>query len=271
MIFAVDDSEIMIEGRPHTILAAVAFDKPDETKERICSLKAQFGLRSDEEIKWNGTRLENRQQREAMSRELLGVLSPLKLFVTVTEGVDRQEAMEHLGVQLDDFLQHRSEYVPEPSTVHVICDNGIIKNPLKFGTFLKESERARLKRLTFESVRSEENELIQCADICAGFSRLLIDFGLGRVDRRLILLEEFPDGSTNTLDTDVRHLILFSLRYSLWGEIPPPPDPDNIIFDGTYPFLHTAGLGLRIHSSVPGQTITRIQNTAGVVYYGCLH
>lgn len=271
MLFAVDDSEIVIESRLHTILAGVGFERPDETKAQIRAIKAQFGLRSHEEIKWNGTRLESQQQREAMSEELLGVLSHLKFVVTVSEGTDRQVALEYLTIQVDDFLQYRSTYSAEPAALRLTCDNGIIQNSSAYEKFLKGTKRPRLAVLDFESVTSDSDELVQCADICAGFSRLLIDLALDRPNRRLILLEKFDDSSPNAVDLDLRHLVLFSLRYSMWGEVPPPRDVNNIQFDGTYPFLHTAGKGLRIHSTVREEVISKIYQDAGVVYFGCLH
>ena len=271
MIVAVDDSEIVIEDRPHTILAGVIFEQPDETKLQIQTIKARFGLRSDEEIKWNGARLENQQQREAMSEDLLGVLSRLKYLATVSEGANRQKALEHLTIQLDDFLQERSKYNPEPTAIGLACDNGIIQSPTAYERFLRQSKSSRFALMDFESVNSQSSELIQCADICAGFTRLLVDLALGRPNRRLVLLEKLGDGSTNEVASDLRHLVLFSLRYSMWGDVPPPPDPQNIKLDGTYPFLHAAGRGLRIHSTASGQIISKIYENAGIVYFGCLH
>lgn len=261
----------MIEGRLHTILAAVCFEHPDETRAQIRKIKARFGMRNEDEIKWNGTQLESQQQREAMSEDLLGVLSRSQFFVTVCEGTDRQLSLQYLAIQLDDFLQARSKYADEPSTVQLTCDNGIIKNGSAFERFLKQTNRQRLVLIEFNSVSSQSDELIQCADICAGFSRLLIDLALGRPNRRLVLLEKFDDGSTNTVDLDLRHLVLFSLRYSMWGEVAPPRDPDNIQYDGTYPFLHAEGRGLRIHSTISQETVSKTYQMAGVVYYGCLH
>lgn len=271
MLFAVDDSEILIGERPHTILAAISFERPDETRTQIRRIKAQFGLSSDEEIKWNSPRLQNQQQREAMSEELLSVLSSSKFVATINEGTDRQAALTHLTVQIDDFLQFNSKYIPEPSAIQLFCDNGIISNQSVLNQFLLQMNRPRLRLLDFRSVSSKSDELVQCADVCAGFTRLLIDLALGRPNRRFEFIEKFDDGSTNLIDTDLRHLVLFSLRYSMWGEVPPPSDPNNIQSDGTYPFLHTAGLGLRIHSSVSEAVISKIYETAGVVYYGCVH
>jgi len=271
MLVAVDDSEILIESRPHTILAGVIFEQPEEARKQIQAIKARFGLGSDEEIKWNGTRLETRQQREAMSEELLNVLSRQRYLATVKEGVDRHAALEVLTVQLDDFLEYRSKYATEAPVIRLACDNGIIQSSKAYQEFVKQNTRARLGAIDFESVNSQADELVQCAYICAGFTRLLIDLALGRPNRRLILLEKFEDGSTNEVDLDLSHLVLFSLRYSMWGEVPPPRDPNNIQFDGTYPFLHAAGRGLRIHSTVPEQVTSKIYQHAGIVYYGCLH
>lgn len=272
MIVAVDDSEIAIGGRPHTILAGVIFEGPSETRAKIRAIKRRFGLRDDEEIKWNATRIENQEDREAMSSELLRVLSRVKYIATIMEGTNRQEALERLSIQLDDFLQNRSTFAPEPEELQLVIDEGIIQDPPAFKRFLSESGRPRLvESLKFASVSSHAEELIQCADICAGFTRLLVDLALGRPNRRLVLLEKFDDGSSHPVDLDLRHLVLFSLRYSMWGEVPPPPDPDNIRFDGTYPFLHAAGRGLRIHSTIDEKVITQIYHHAGIVYFGCLH
>jgi hypothetical protein len=271
VIFAVDDSEILIDGRAHTILAGITFDQPGETGAQIRAIKVKFGLRKEDEIKWNGMQIGDRQQREAVSEELLSVLSHSKFLVTVNEGTDRQVALEQLATQLDDFMEERSKYLAEPAEIQMCCDNGVINSPTEFVSFLKTSRRSRLASLIFESINSSSSELIQCADMCAGFSRLLIDLALGRSNRRFEIVEKFGDGSTNVVDTDMRHLVLFSLRYSMWGEVAPPRDPNNIQYDGTYPFLHVGGRGLRIHSSASKETIDRIYDYAGVVYFGCLH
>jgi hypothetical protein len=271
VLFAVDDSEIMIEGRAHTILAGVIFEQPGETSAQIQAIKVKFGLRKEDEIKWNGMQLEDQHQREAVSEELLAVLSHSKFLVTVSEGRDRQVALEHLTTQLDDFMEERSKYLAEPTEIQMCCDDGIVNSPTEFASFLKRSGRPRPASLTFGSVSSSSSELIQCADVCAGFSRLLIDLALGRPNRRLDIVEKFGDGSTNVVDTDMQHLVLHSLRYSMWGEVAPPRDPNNIQYDGTYPFLHTGGRGLRVNSSVSKETVDRIYDYAGVVYFGCLH
>src|SRR4029077_19544698 len=130
-----------------------------------------------------------------------------------TEGTDRQVALEHLTIQLDEFLQYCSKYFTEPTAIRVTCDNGIIHTSSAYERFLKQGTRSRFALIDFESVGSESNDLVQLADICAGFSRLLIDLALGRPNRRFLLLEKFDDGSTLTVDTDLRHLVLFSLRY----------------------------------------------------------
>jgi len=86
-----------------------------------------------------------------------------------------------------------------------------------------------------------------------------------------VFIEKITGDSTHAIDIDLRHLVLFSLRYSMWGEVPSPRNPNDIRFDGTYPFLHIRGRGLRIHSTVSDVLIARIFDTAGVVYFGCLH
>jgi len=242
----------------------VSFERPDQTKEEIRAIKKRFGLQCGEEIKWNGIRLTNQQQREALSSDLLEILSQSKLLITLSEGRDRQVALEYLTIQLDDFLTDVGRDTAEP--VVLTCDDGIIRDPVAYRSFLEQARRPRLLPMCFESVDSKSNELIQCADVCAGFSRLLVDLALGRPDRKVLLLE-----STHEVELDLRHLVLFSLRYSMWGKVQAIRDVGIIEPCREYPFLHTAGYGLRIHSTLAEALISRIYEHSGVVYIGCLH
>jgi hypothetical protein len=56
MLFAIDDSEIEIENRPHTILAALGVHDATAVTSALAELKEQFGLMPEDEVKWNGMR-----------------------------------------------------------------------------------------------------------------------------------------------------------------------------------------------------------------------
>ena len=71
MLFAVDDSEIEIDGRPHIILAAIGVRDAVVVEAAVATLKEQFGLSPTDEIKWNGMKPIPQVKREAISQELL--------------------------------------------------------------------------------------------------------------------------------------------------------------------------------------------------------
>jgi hypothetical protein len=113
------------------------------------------------------------------------------------------------------------------------------------------------------NVHSHESAAIQLADVLAGFNRLATEVALGRANKNLLLRDELD------IKIDLLSYISLSLRWAMWGEVPPPPDPDNITFDANWPFKHIGGFGLRIHSSVSSGTIEKIYDSR-VVYMGCL-
>src|SRR5256885_12393603 len=57
MIAAVDDSEILISGLPHTILAAILVADAERVERALQGLKLEFGLSAQDEVKWNGMSL----------------------------------------------------------------------------------------------------------------------------------------------------------------------------------------------------------------------
>ena len=98
MIAAVDDSEILIGGQPHTILAAILVADAGKVEDALQGLKQEFGLSVQDEVKWNGMSLQKRD-REAISQELLVLLQQATTFVTISEDTDRQQAAKDLATQ----------------------------------------------------------------------------------------------------------------------------------------------------------------------------
>jgi hypothetical protein len=157
MIAAVDDSEILICGQAHTILAAILVADAGKVEDALQGLKQEFGLSVRDEVKWNGMSLEKRD-REAISQELLVLLQQATTFVTISEGTDRQQAAKDLATQLADYFDKYTWL--NPTGLEIIFDEGIVADPMQYSRFLKESGRSVLGSITFRSVRSHESGLI---------------------------------------------------------------------------------------------------------------
>jgi len=97
MLFAIDDSEIEIDGRPHTILAALGIRDLSAIESALITLKSQFGLVAADEVKWNGMKPMPQQDREALSDELMNLLHKSIPLITISEGRDKQLAAERIG------------------------------------------------------------------------------------------------------------------------------------------------------------------------------
>ena len=164
--FAVDDSEVMIDHSRHTILAALSFREPAEAVDRMAKLRAELALEPDFEFKWNQQGLA-RDQRDRVADEMRQILCDSFGLLVVSEGTDRQKAAELLAVQIGDLID--GEIVP-----FVIFDEGIIRDQRSFRRFLTTSGDSSLQRMQFSSARSFAHDLVQCADVFAGFQNLKI-------------------------------------------------------------------------------------------------
>ena len=265
MFFGFDDSEVSIEDRPHTILAGYGVNDESGTTTALDKIKQEFGLLPTDEVKWNGMNLD-RSSREALSRKLLTLLHDGVPLVTIVEGRNQQNAAGHAAQQVADYLGCHSYQVERSPCLSLMFDEGIISNPKAYGEFLKASPSVELSSAGFGRVDSKRYSLVQLADVLAGFNRLLTESCLGRRSMTDVEIREAGDSINVPLD----HYISVSQRWSMWGEVPPPPDPDNVIFDGRWPFKHVGGYGLRIISSVSPETVAQIYSSR-IVYMGCMH
>jgi len=199
---------------------------------------------------------------------ILPILNSPTALIVICEGVDRQNAALYFVNQLADALEDRAREMGE-SVVDVRFDEGIINNPTTFSVFWRSHKQPRIANATYSSVKSHESPLVQCADLFAGFQRLAIDIATGRTNPSISV---FDDGVGMDIDIDLLNYVLLSLRYAMWGRVPPHPiHPDAPVADGTWPFLHAKGLGLRIHSTIDDSLQQHLYDTIGVVYIGCLH
>jgi len=267
MVFAFDDSQIIIQDVPHTIIAGVGTNDPRAIHEALEELKSQFGVPSDQEVKWNGMALVQKD-REALSNELLSLLHESAPMVTISEGLDRQIAAEHSARQVSDYLACHSYRLEQDGLLSMTFDEGIISDAGQFQEFLHASFPPPVSNAHVTSVRSHESALVQLADVTAGFNRLVADISLGgRPNKQIAIFDETLGQSEKT---DLLSLICLSLRWSTWGYVPPPPDPDNVTFDGRWPFKTVGGYGLRVISSISPDRVKEIYDT-WFVYMGCMH
>ena len=209
-MFAFDDSEIVIEGIPHTIIGGIGANDPKAIDCALGQLKSQFGMSPSEEIKWNGMNLDQRN-REALSQELLSLLNEATTLVIISEGVDRQIAAEHITRQLADYLVAHPYRLEGNPNLSMIFDEGIISDLTSYDNFLKTNFSPPLSNANFSSVKSHESTLIQLADVAVGFNRLVTDICLGHPNKQIEVLD---DGPGLPIKMDLRSYICLSQRWN---------------------------------------------------------
>ncbi len=266
MVFGIDDSEIQIEGRPHVILAAIGVRSPISIESALRKLKAEFGLRPTDEVKWNGMSPMSQRTREALSQELMILLRESTPLVAVNEGRDKQRAALRLAEQIADFINTHPYSLAAGDPVEMTFDEAII-DQREFRHHLQTLSPSPVASAAVTSVHSHENSVIQLADVLAGFNRLATEIALGRPNKQCLI---WDDGLGCETQIDLLSYISLGLRWATWGEVPLPPNPDNITFNATWPFKYVGGYGLRIHSSISPRIIETIYESRRV-YMGCLH
>jgi hypothetical protein len=267
MLIGIDDSEIWIEGRLHTILAAIGVREPCKVNSALNELKEQFGLAPSDEVKWNGMKPMPQQVREALSQELMILLHDSVPLIVISEGRSKQLAAERMANQLAEFLRTHPYSFDADKQIELVFDEGIIGDEVAYSEYLRTLSPSPVASGTFATAHSHESAVIQLADVLAGFNRLATDIALGHANKKLTL---WDDGLGRDIEIDLLNYISIALRWAMWGEVAPPPDPSNVTFDGTWPFKHIGGYGLQICSTVSPQTIEQIYKSR-TVYMGCMH
>jgi Protein of unknown function (DUF3800) len=268
MLFAVDDSEIEIEGRPHTILSAVGFKNPEVVESELNQLKMQFGLLSTDEIKWNGMKEIPRKGREELSEELISLLSNSVPLAVICEGRDKQNCAQHLIEQIADCLRDNPHLVTSQHTIQFLFDEGIITYPQEFQRFLSDHPNELLNQGSLSSIDSKLSPAVQLADVYAGFNRRATTIALDIQNNPQIQI--WDNVLSDTVSFDLLSYICISFRYAIWGSVSQPDPPDDFTYGRSWPFKHVGGYGLRIHSTISTETVERIYKSR-VVFMGCMH
>ena len=266
MIFGIDDSEIEIGGRPHTLLAAVGVRNPETLESALTMLKRDFGLNAIDEVKWNGMPPLAQKAREELSQELMVLLHDSVPLVVITEGRDKNQAAQASARQIADFLAASSSLASD-ETIRLLFDKSIIDDPIELKRDLRTLAPSPISVAEVESVHSHEHAVIQIADVLAGFSHLATKIALGREDKQITI---WDDGFGSDMHTSLLTYISQGMRLATWGKLPPSPDPNDVKLGATWPFKSVGGFGLRIHSSISPETVKTIYDSRRV-YMGCLH
>lgn len=258
VFFAVDDSDIVISGVRHTLLCGVNFLDAGAAADRLRALRLQLQLPEDFEFKWNRT-AGSPETRDTIAQAFREVAFDVVTVLTIREGTDRQGAATLLAEQIADLIE-------ECVVPIVVFDEGIIQDERAFRRALLSSEREPLRRMQVSSARSFANDFVQCADIFAGFYNLATRLALGETKDRIVRFE--PDG----FEWPLSELLEGSLSRALWGQ-------DVIEIDRTWDYTtgppparyrEAEGLGLRIHSSVDPDVMSRLYDSVGRPYMGCM-
>lgn len=211
LLFAIDDSEIQIEDRSHTILAAIGIQESSTLESALDRLKLQFGLTPADEVKWNGMKPMPQIAREALSQELMTLLHKSIPLVVINEGRSKQTAAERIAVQIADLVRKSRWLLSAEEPVELMFDEGILDDEPKYAQSLHTLIPSPVASASITIVRSHESAAIQLADVMAGFNRLATEIALGRANKNLLLRDDQFE-----FKLDLLSYISLSLRWAMW-------------------------------------------------------
>ena len=248
-VFYIDDTTVEISERKHVILASIRFEDEGVAISATLRCKSELGISFKEELKWNAKGA-TREQAYSIRNAMLPVLARASGTVVIYEGT-KAEAANAIAKQLSDY----SRALGAPGFV---CrfDRGIIGET----RFAECAESLDPPCVGIAMIDSRSDPLLQAADLFAGFQKLRIDTGTGRVDaERLIRADVYDD---ETADYPLGWYLSVGLRYCLWGSCEGDKDQPTKI---------NAGLGVRVYSSAPQEAISRALTYINSEYMGCIH
>jgi hypothetical protein len=222
MLFGIDDSEIVVEGRPHTIRAAFgcrSSAKVETVETALEALKMQFGLTPADEVKWNGMKPMPKLAREALSQELMLRLQESVPLISINEGRDKQHTAEQLACQISACLGANPYSLRLGETIELVFDEHILGDLPDYSRFLQSLSPSPVASAMVVCNQSNQSAAIQLADVLAGFNRLATEIALGRENKQILVPDDALDGD---VAIDLLSYISLALRWEMWGEVPIP-------------------------------------------------
>src|SRR5258708_1599900 len=156
MLFAIDDSDIQIENRPHTILAAIGVQDLSALECALNKLKVEFGLMPADEVKWNGMKPMPQIARESLSQELMILLNKSVPLVIFQEGRSKQLAAERTAAQIAEYIGRNRSYNADEA-VELIFDEGILDDEAVYSQYLRTLAPSPVATARIATVRSHES------------------------------------------------------------------------------------------------------------------
>jgi predicted phage terminase large subunit-like protein len=133
VIFGIDDSEIDIDGRPHTLLAAMGVRDPQKLESALATLKREFGLLPNDEVRWNGMPPLTQKIREELSQEFSTRFQPKSILIEDrASGMPLIQELKQEGVQAaTSYNPHGLDKVMRLHSVTSTVENGFVYLPEK--------------------------------------------------------------------------------------------------------------------------------------------
>jgi hypothetical protein len=248
--FYADDSICHIGGVKHTLLGAISFPDEQVAIGLMLDCKRQLGVAPNNEIKWNSRFTED--QRHFITEALIPVLSNTIACLTICEHGKHKAAL-YLATQLADFSRAHGL-----SGFFCRFDRNIITDQ---GEFDRHVYSLVPPCAGWSQVDSAHEPLIQFADLFVGFQKRRIEFGTGRAEPNKIIEFEFYEGERDQFP--LGWLLFAALRRCLWGK----RESD----DTTDAWKNNLGRGVRVHSSVAPEIVSRALSHIERESLGCLH
>ncbi len=254
ILIGVDDSEITLENKFHTILGGVILESADRLENQIRVVKEKHGV-PDEELKWSGFSNLTPKQKKQLGQDILPLINTLTGFIVIVEGRDKASAAQKICEQINDLLKPQKH-----ALIHfdqqIIDENGLC-----------EMLKLSIKRDDIKVVDSKNSIAVQCADFFIGYQKIRIENDLG--------LKNIPPVCMENDEMDFGFYMFAQTRYSLWGEVPGEFSNEDAMFEAMdkfeYPIKKTRDKGLRIFSSITKELQNKIYEECGSFWMGCIH
>ena len=254
IIIGVDDSEITLEYKFHTILGGVILESADTLENEIMLIKEKHGV-PDEELKWSGFSQLTPEQKKALGQDILPLMNNFTGFIVIVEGRDKVLAAKKVCEQITDLLE-----IQKHTSIHF--DQQITDEKRLF-----EMLQLSVKNEDIKVIDSKNSIAVQCADFFIGYQKIRIENDLG--------LRSVPPINMEDGEMDFGFYMFAQTRYSLWGEVPGGFSNEEAMFAAMdkyeYPIKKTRDKGLRIFSSITKELQDRIYEKCGSFWMGCIH
>lgn len=261
--FYVDESSIVVEGKPHLLSCGVICEDSHATIQQIVELKASLGAQALDEVKFNSSGLPQ-VKKIILSDGVIEIVRGCTIFICINEGADKGKLAESVAQQAFDYCVEKN--VPHFSLNY---DVGFVPDKKALGNFVRTlGGNEKPVCVGVQHLDSAGDQLIQLADLFLGLFRLsaLVEFGEKQISRT-IYLQQFDEEEEWSLS----EVVFIGTRGHIWGKTKRVlfdihPDEGEIY----HPYHASYGLGIRVDSTVSPEALSLIQEKLATTYLGCM-